>query len=121
MSTHQHHQGVKQAEGVCCGAVDGRHNGHTICHQALHNSHDLVGGEAVQATGRLVQEQHTWVGDEGDANVGALGLTSTDALLQRVADLDMPARQMPPTGLSVPVETQKSCCCKHVHMRIYGT
>ena len=39
--------------------------------EQVHIVHSRVG---VQAAGGLIQEQHTRAGDEGDANVGALGL-----------------------------------------------
>jgi hypothetical protein len=38
----------------------------------------------VEAAGGFVQEQHTRVCDEGDADVGALGLAATDALGEEV-------------------------------------
>jgi hypothetical protein len=57
--------------------------------------------EAVEAAGGFVQEQHARVGDQRDADVGALGLPAADALLKRVADLDVPAGSNARSGRQV--------------------
>ena len=36
----------------------------------------LIGGVGVQTRGWLIQEKHTWLGHQGDANVDTLALTT---------------------------------------------
>mmetsp|Transcript_1499 Transcript_1499/g.3313 ORF Transcript_1499/g.3313 Transcript_1499/m.3313 type:complete len:273 (-) Transcript_1499:284-1102(-) len=90
-AAHEHDEAVKEVEAVLGGGVDGGADGGAVIHQLLHHSHDLIGGVAVQAAGGLVQEQHARVGHQRNTYVCPLGLSSTDALHEGVADLDVPA------------------------------
>ena len=71
--------------------MDGGADGGPVLEQRLDDRHHLVGGVGVEARGGLVQEDDPRVGDQGDADVGALGLAATDALGHGVADEDVAA------------------------------
>jgi hypothetical protein len=86
-STKKHGQGVKKIKDILGGGMNRHHNSGPVLSQMANKRHHFVGCVGVQARGGLIEEQDARVGDEGDADVGALGLASRDALGQSIADL----------------------------------
>ena len=72
--------------------------------QKTSRNHHLMGSVGVQAGGGLIQEEHSGVGDQRNANVGSLGLQGTHDIF----------------SLSKPVieQVQKQCLHSLISMQV---
>ena len=61
---------VEEAEGVRRGAVDCGHNCDALAHQVLHNFHDLVCREGVEARSRLCMGGRRHMAEDPASHVG---------------------------------------------------
>ena len=76
MSSEEQDDTIKERKGQRRRRVDRRTDRRSIRHKILHNRHHFIGSVGIQSRGWLIEEQHPWIGDQGNANVHTLGLNT---------------------------------------------